>query len=695
MENHTKDFINLIEKVLDENNEYFKELNNIKQVDKKDLIIKIFENNKLNLNDYKDDNGEIPYLVLGKPFKVHIKEFILSFKDSFSINVEILKDISKQIEIDYLLKNISKEKAKFYCSISNALIYYGIYKNGAIVSFQNIKFWKELIKKLYSLNLLQENYPNISFEDEGHPEHPDFNHSTRLKNAKDTVEKQLKEKLKIIDGIVVFKKGQEKRIVEKIEKKLIQCNLFYFLNFIFKLYDEDKKINNIEHTIPYKYIINILIKNISKSKHKQIDINKFLNIGNLLSSFITLYQLKENKFEMINITSIKLVKHLKNQVLYANFYPIYELKTNVLIQYINNIVRPSIIEKQFLNKFGFTMDNLVDFFLFIGEYNNKVDNIQILKKNQINNTNLKILEFYSIDANLVNFNYSTIDNLKKINNYFMLNPILKHKNEYLIIGFKYFKMNFYNFLVEKIKQNIDEKINTKIGNNVDIFLKSIFEEIKDKHKYEIFSGNYIPPKKENPESDLALKLEKDIIFFENKNKYLTAQSFFGSDAEILKDLTLSFVFSQKQLFKHERNIKKYKKLVFHNKKELIYNNENIIKISVSTNNWFNIMNNTTKNTLIEIIKLRFITENIKDNFSDANKYLNELQNILIEISQNKDFNMSISLNQTLFLPLELIVDKYKDDNFIEILKTLVATSMNTDNILHIYDYIQYIKSHKY
>lgn len=694
MKNHTKDFINLIEKVLDENNEYFKELNNIKQVDKKDLIIKIFENNKLNLNDYKDDNGKIPYLVLGKPFEVHIKEFILSFKDNFSINIEILKDISKQIEIDYSLKNISKEKAKFYCSISNALIYYGIYKNGTIVSFQNIKFWKELIKKLYSLNLLQENYPNISFEDEGYPEHPDFNHLTRLKNAKDTVEKQLKEKLKIIDGIVVFKKGQEKRIVEKIEKKLIQCNLFYFLKSIFKLYDEDKKINNIEHTIPYKYIINILIKNISKSKHKQIDINKVLNIKNLLSSFITLYQLKENKFEMINITSTKLIKHLRNQVLYANFYPIYELKTNVLIQYINNIVRPSIIEKQFLDKFGFTMDNLVDFFLFIEEYNNKVDNIQILKKNQINNTNLKILEFYSIDANLVNFNYSTIDNLKKITNYFMLNPILKHKNEYLIIGFKYFQMNFYNSLVEKIRQTIDKEINTKIGNNIDIFLESIFEEIKNKHKYEIFSGNYTPPKKDNPESDLALKLEKDIIFFENKNKYLTAQSFFGSDVEILKDLTLSFVSSQKQLFKHERNIKKYKKLVFHNKKELIYNNENIIKISVSTNNWFNIMNNTTKNTLIEIIKLRFITENIKDNFSDANKYLNELQNILTEISQNKDFDMSISLNQTLFLPLELIVDKYKDDNFIEILKTLVATSMNTDNILHIYDYIQYIKSLK-
>lgn len=692
MINYTKDFIDLIEKVLDENKEYFKDLNNIKQVDKKELIIKVFENNKLNLNDYKDDNVGIPYLILGKPFEVHIKEFILSFKDSFSINVEILKDISKQIEIDYLLKNISKEKAKFYCSISKALFYYGIYKNGAIVSFQNIKFWKELIKKLYSLNLLQEHYPDFSFEEEGYPEHPDFNNLTRLMIDRNIIEEQLKEKLEIIDGIVIFKKSQEKRIVEKIEKKLVQCNLFYFLKFIFELYDKNKKINNIEYTIPYKYIINILIKNISKSKHKQIDVNKVINIKNLLSSFINLYQLKENKFETINITSKKLGKHLRNQVLYANFYPIYELKTDVLIQYINNIVKPSIIDnKQFLEKFGFTIENLIDFFLFIDKTN---DNILTLEKDNIFDYDLKILEFYSVDTSLVNSNYSTIENLKETNNFFIMNPVLKYKNKYFIIGFKYFKMNFYNSLVEKIRQTIDKEINKKIGKNVDIFLERIFEEIKNKNKYEIFSGNYTPPKKDNPESDLVLKLEKDIIFFENKNKYLTAQSFFGSDAEILKDLTLSFVYSQRQLFRHERNIKKHKKLVFHNKKELIYNNENIIKISVSTNNWFNIMNNTTENILIEIIKLTFATENVDNSFKDANEQLIKLKNILTEISQHKDFDMNVSLNQTLFLPLELIVDKYKDDNFIEILKTLVATSMNTDNILHIYDYIQYIKSHK-
>jgi hypothetical protein len=56
--------------------------------------------------------------------------------------------------------------------------------------------------------------------------------------------------------------------------------------------------------------------------------------------------------------------------------------------------------------------------------------------------------------------------------------------------------------------------------------------------------------------------------------------------------------------------------------------------------------------------------------------------------------MKIVLNQTLFLPLELIVEKYKDDNFIECLKSLVGMKMNTDNILYIYDFCQLLASHK-
>ncbi len=688
MKNNTLNFIHIINLVIKENKEYFSILEEMKTKNIQKFKINI-------LNDFQIPYEEI-YFDLNKIFQNHIKEFILNRKKDFSMNTESLRNISTQIEIDYLLEKLSKDEAQFYHSISSALIYYGIYRDNKIVPFSNISFWKELIKKLTILNMMNTNqYSDCCNDDEHTKNHPDFNQLHRLIKAKKNIEEKLNEKLEVIDTVVIFKKGQEERIVKKIEKKLSQLNLFNFLIFIFNLYEHDKK-NHDNMITPFKYIINILIKNISFSKHKNNDGKNFISNLDLLTSFISLYQLKENKFEAMNITEHNLVEHLKKQVIYTNFYPLYALKTNTLIEYIENIIQPSIQEKLFFENFGFTIRDLINFFQLMSR---QEDNIVGFKEGNIQNNELKILELFSINANEINENYSTISNLNNTRNIFTMNPIIKYKNEFYIIGFKYFKMNFYNTLVEKIRKIIDKNINQKIGSNVDIFVEDIFTKIKDKHNYEIFSGNYKPPKRENPESDLMIKTDKDIIFIENKNKYLTHHSFSGSDSNILKDLVLSFAFSQKQLFKHERNLKNYKTIKFiQDKRELIYENQNIVKISISTNNWFNIMNNIPKTLLLSLIRLRFNIEEDKtyDNqldFTKANKYLDELQTVISELYQNENFEMKIVLNQTLFLPLELIVEKYKDDNFIECLKSLVGMKMNTDNILYIYDYCQYLKTH--
>ncbi|EGR2860124.1 hypothetical protein DMW12_22005, partial [Vibrio parahaemolyticus] len=68
--------------------------------------------------------------------------------------------------------------------------------------------------------------------------------------------------------------------------------------------------------------------------------------------------------------------------------------------------------------------------------------------------------------------------------------------------------------------------------------------------------------------------------------------------------------------------------------------------------------------------------------------------VINELYEIGNVNMNIALNQTLFLPLELIVDKYKDGNFINCLKHLVGMKMNTDNIMNIYDYSMFIISNK-
>ena len=688
MRNNTFNFIQIVNTVLEENKEYF----SILEKTKIDNIQKF----KINILDDFQISYEKTYFDLNKIFQNHIKEFILNREKDFSMNTKHLTNISTQIEIDYLLKKLSKDEAQFYHSISSALIHYGIYRNNKIVPFRDISFWKELIKKLTILSMMNPNqYSNCCNDDDYTKNHPDFNQLHRLIKTKKHIEEKLNEELEVIDTVVIFKKGQEERIVRKIEKKLSQLHLFNFLRFIFNIYEYDKK-NFDTMTIPFKYIINILIKNISFSKHKNNDPKKFSNNIDLLSSFISLYQLKENKFEAMNITEHSLVEHLKKQVIYTNFYPLYALKTNTLIEYIENIIQPSIQKKLFFDNFGFNIKDLINFFQLMDR---QKDNIIGFKQDNIQNHELKILELFSINANEINKNYLTINTLEHTRNIFTMNPVIKYKNEFYIIGFKYFKMNFYNTLVEKIRKKIDKNINHKLGTSVDKFVEDIFTKIKDKHNYEIFSGHYKPPKKENPESDLMIKTDKDIIFIENKNKYLTHHSFSGSDSNILKDLVLSLAFSQKQLFKHERNLKNYKKIKFNeDKKELIYENQNIVKISISTNNWFNIMNNIPQTLLLSLIRLRFeIKEDKKhdnkDDFIKANNYLDDLQAIISELYQNQEFDMKVVLNQTLFLPLELIVEKYKDDNFIECLKSLVGMKMNTDNILYIYDYCQYLNTH--
>ncbi|HCT6540658.1 TPA: hypothetical protein OT522_005072, partial [Escherichia coli] len=162
-----------------------------------------------------------------------------------------------------------------------------------------------------------------------------------------------------------------------------------------------------------------------------------------------------------------------------------------------------------------------------------------------------------------------------------------------------------------------------------------------------YSGNYTPPKKENPESDLLIETESDLILIENKNKYLTHASFSGSESNIVKDFVLSYVFSQKQLLKHERNLRTYKQIIFTKDQRVVnYNDQNIIKISVSTNNWFNIMINPSSIILPIIKNLRFdVKDDGRDSdFVKANKYLDELDSIIDEFDKNNSLDMRVILN---------------------------------------------------
>lgn len=685
-ENYTVIFISLVNKVLDAKQEYFKSLSNSKK-NGVDIKNNILYNLCIKYEKHCFDFNEI--------LKDHIKNFILEQKDCCLMNANILQKISTQIEIDCIEKKLTEDKARLYYTLASSLSHYGILKNEMIPSFENSKFWEGLITRLYLLNLEENNSIDMMnlyfYNTQIFKNNPDFNRISNLIDAKKLIKDKLKEDINIIDSVVVFKKGQENRIVTKIEKKLHLLDLFMFLQLIFNIYKQHKEKHQVEIEPPYKYTINLLVKNINKSKHKNKNKDKMLECFEIIKSFITLYQLKENKFESMFLTIDKLESHLKNQAFYMSLYPIYQLSTSTLIQYIRNLVEPNIHYDEFYKKFSFSIDELIKFLISLDNYINfTLPDIIELKPDPNTNT-IKILDKFSVDTKNINENYGSIESLPKVQNLFELNPVIKFKDSYYIIGFQYFKMSFYSSLVEKIRQEIDNNITGRIGTSVDDFVKKLFTEIKDQHNCKIFSGRYKPPKKENPESDLVIKSDNDIIFIENKNKYLTHQSFSGDSSYILKDYICSFVFSQTQLLNHERNLKTYKKLSFYDKKELQYNGENIVKISISTNNWYNFMGNPPVIILPLLANIRFniaedkIYANVR-NFEEANRYLEKLKDILKELNNNKQINVKTTLTQSIFLPLELIVEKHNDKDFINILRTLIQIKMNVANILDIYDY---------
>ncbi len=391
MNNYTDYFIQLVDRVIEKNKSYV-------------INLEIAKNNNL-MDFYKIISNRY-----GTSFKSNsiIKNFIidnikkeLQIEDvSLSMSTDIFYKIKDQIKIYYLDSYFSKEKANFYYFFVNALIDYGIIRrldNIYIIKLIQNNIWEEIILKLYELYIVEDCKFSMNICD-----FSNYDRLPRLIESKKEIEQRLKEKIEIIDAKVIFKREQEKRIVKKIEKKLSQLNLFDFLNCIFYQYQSDKKRNAIEQTIPYKYIINVLVKNISKSKHKRIDDNKINSVIKLCNSFICLYQLEEDKFKKFFLLPNEIEDYLHKQILQMNFYPIYQFKRNVLVDYINNLIIPNVDKTLFRKKFEFDIDDLVKFFnlLFLEK-----DSILKFDKKRISSINLKILDFFSIDVKNVNQEY--------------------------------------------------------------------------------------------------------------------------------------------------------------------------------------------------------------------------------------------------------------------------------------------------
>ena len=659
----------LVDSVIESERYYFQEIDILKSKQGyPDLKKKI-------LSDYGITMPQEAYPDLEKLFISYIEESISLFIDSSCVDGNILlADISKQVQIDYLLGNLSKEKVTMYYSLSTTQMSYGIHRNGKIQPLSNSIFWTGLIKKLYLLNFMSINGFNDSFEqlytvDKSIPE---LVASIRFFNNVQGI------KINCIDGKVLFNKHQENSIVKIIEKKLHQLDIFKFIEYLLK----DKK----DKSLPYNYIFNILIKNIHKSNHKKKDETTFLKLSAWFRNFLNLYQLQKiSQFETMFIDAKNIEKLLKKQVLYANLYQLsYPLKTLTVKTYIDKLL-DSKFEKDFFSK-----KNYDDFLQLLDSLAHQ--NVIKIDKNIFQEFK-NILTLLSVDAKIVNQDYELPRDVGSAKNIFPLNPIILYKNEYYIIGFQYFKMYFYSALVEKIRLNINSSVSRMVGNHIDNYVEEVFK----KQKVRIFKGKYKATKNDTYECDLVVKTETEIIFIENKNKFLTKNAFAGSSIHILQDLIRSFATSQHQLLRHEKYIRDNKKIIFSDGQELEFNEERIVKISLSPNNWYGIMNNIPKSLIYSLMGLRFsFKENtpneIQKDFEETNKDLIKLTKTVESIHERYDLKQI--LHNSLFVPLELICENHLDSCFIPFLLGLISTKDNADNIYDSYNNYRYIRQHR-
>lgn len=661
--NNTNKFITLVDNVLLNEATFFNELKEEKERIKSypHLQKRIFEHYNISYKASRNNAKDL--------FKEHIKEYILANKNSFTMNIDILHNISKQLNIDYLLNDSKDEKYIIYYSLVTTLNYYGIFIEEKIVDLSNTLFWEELIKKCYLLYFtsqigfrshdLNENYMNEIY--------PLVNSFKYFKN-------RINIEIVSIDNEVILKKNQEDKIIALIEKKLRQVDIFEFIDFILT-----QNINN--KAIPFNYIINIALKNINNTTFKKKDEKTFKSIIELCINFLNLYKLRSfNMWEYMMINEKNIEKILKKQTLHSSLYSLnHTLKGSTVISHINNLLGDEILNSEFENKFNITKKELIKFLYYVDKLQNNSNIIRIDTK--ISSDIIDLMNFFSIESKGINLNYLNPIDSSKVKNLFVHNPIIKHKDTYYLIGFRYFKMNFYTALVEKIRLSIDKNINAKIGNNIDDYVENLFK----KNNFEVYSGEYKITKKEKYECDLVIKLDDKIVFIENKNKGLTKNSYSGSSVHILQDFIRAFATSQFQLLRHEKNILEKKELNFTDGKVLNYTNERIIKISLSPNNWYSIMNNIPRNMLHALVRMRFtftddVQQEDKDDFERTNKDLDKLSKLLIELE--KEYDINDLLFSSLFIPLELISDNDDDKNTINYIIGLVHSK---SDVINIYD----------
>ncbi|RXJ79331.1 hypothetical protein [Arcobacter sp. F2176] len=424
--------------------------------------------------------------------------------------------------------------------------------------------------------------------------------------------------------------------------------------------------------IPFNYLINLSVKNITKNITKKNAYEKkdLEHLYTISKQYLALFQVQD--YDVLSHMSLGnfTLENLYRQLSYDNIFRFNQISDDNILKILNNLFL-NINYDEMKKKLGFSLEEYISLLKRVIALSPKEGPIYLLF-NLFSDHELKILNLISHHQK-INTKFILPTDVKMIT--FNDKPLIKLIDSFLLIDLNYCSWIFYEVLLELLSTNNvsvtrknANRINSNIGFNIEDFL---IKELENK-KINIHYGRY----SEKNECDIVVEDKKSnaLVFLEIKKKNFTKESRSGDLNFVALDLVESFVYAMNQTYRHEHYLRKNGKIKFINgtNSEIIYNNQKIERVAVTLYDFQSLTQNSMAliewfSELIFIIDKSFTPNTYQEKrilkqFKKANKQLDLLRTNIKLMSKEKEEYRSKRMNSKLVsLEYILFLLEYIDD----------------------------------
>lgn len=504
-------------------------------------------------------------------------------------------------------------------------------------------------------------------------------------------------KINIKNNKINFISGLEEILLEldyKIEK-LGGINLIWIMLSIIEYDNEFQRFfflkntsileQNKELEVPWGYLFNLALKhpnfkNHSKKNKEKSLFDEIMDLAKILVNGVCNVQ-EYNIFNHIFQNDKTLPQHASDLVLYDSLFRIPQSNIELELKLCKCFF--SFEDNFFEETLGFSLDDFINVITYLVSSARNISKFILLNLSKKLDCSLsydvlhKILNFMSHN-HPINEDYLFPNDYLKID--FFKKPFIKvNQNQFFIPTISISSPNFYEVLADNLREPYNQKFNNSfndmIGNKLEDFVKSLFDEYGINY---ISNSKYYDEEYEG-ETDFIIESDDSIIIIEVKKKVLSRESKSGFNYRIIMDLLGGFVKSQFQASKLEYLLKKYNEVNLElndkSKYKLLLNGRKVKRISLTQLDYGSLFDSYfLENFLRTLINNDFILKDGDDKlnkeFENYKKDALNYKKIFSKLNEIEDINFMTYVHvNTYFMCLsqlfEVIKRSYDNNSFNE------------------------------